>query len=435
MAEIRPFAALRYAAVDALGTVLAPPYDVISPSQQEELHELDPHNVIRLELARGRTDDPVAGRYAHASDALRQWRRGNVIGRDARPAYYPYEERFGGSTRRGFFATVRLHPWNYGVVLPHERTRPKPKADRRELLHACRTQFSPILALFADPDGAVRAALDQATRVDPTACAQTETALFGEIARGHVLWRTEGALANRLTMLLGDKQIFIADGHHRYETALDYRDERRAADADWSPEAPYEHVMMLLVPVEDPGLFVLPTHRLVTLPVDVPSDALLSSWRETFHIASTSISRGGAAIAADLAQRGRAGHTFAVLGVETGLVHFLTLRRPPDDWPHPQTWRDLDVGLLEALIIEPLQHTHPGAGVEFTRDPDEALRHVAARRSHLAFVLNSTSVHQILTVAGAGDRMPEKSTYFAPKVATGLVMYPLEPARGFPRLA
>src|SRR5262245_8795755 len=168
----------------------------------------------------------MAGRYAHAAETLHQWRRQNVVGRDARPAYYPYEERFGGLTRRGFFATVRLHPWSDGVVLPHERTRPKPKADRRELLHACRTQFSPIFSLFADRDGAVRELLAQVARDEAVACAQTEAPVFGEIARGHLLWRSEGRLADELTKRLADKQLFIADGHHRYETALDYRDEQ-----------------------------------------------------------------------------------------------------------------------------------------------------------------------------------------------------------------
>jgi len=429
VAEIRPFAALRYAAVDDLSAVLAPPYDVISAAQQDELHELDPHNVIRLELARGGTDQPMAGRYAHAAETLHQWRRQNVLGRDARPAYYPYEERFGGLTRRGFFATVRLHPWSYGVVLPHERTRPKPKADRRELLHACRTQFSPIFSLFEDRDGAVRELLDVATRAEAAACAQTEAPIFGEIAGGHVLWRTEGQLANRLTMLLADKQLFIADGHHRYETALDYRDERRQVEPDWTPDAPYELAMMLLVPVEDPGLVVLPTHRLVTLPAGVEAAALLDCWRERLAAEAVPLPASPAAIADELARRGREGHVFAALGLEPGTVHYLTVRAPADGWPHPATWRDLSVGLLEALIVEPLQHRYPGTGVEFSRDPAETLRHAEASPGHLSFLLNPTGVEQILTVAGAGDRMPEKSTYFAPKVATGLVMYPLEPAR------
>src|SRR5262245_54238171 len=265
----------------------------------------------------------MAGRYARAAETLRQWRRQNVLGRDGRPAYYPYEERFGGLTRRGFFAAVRLHPWSDGVVLPHERTRPKPKADRLELLHAGRTQFSPIFSLFEDRDGAVRELLDVATRADAAACAQTESPIFDEIARGHVLWRTEGALADRLTALLADKQLYIADGHHRYETALSYRDERRQTDPDWSPGAPYESTMMLLVPIEDRGLVVLPTHRLVTLPPGVDAATLPERWREQFAVESAPLPADPRGLTEELARRGREGHAFAALGVEPGRVHYL----------------------------------------------------------------------------------------------------------------
>lgn len=429
MAEIRPFAALRYAAVDDLSAVLAPPYDVISPEQQEELHALDPYNVVRLELARGGTDEPLAGRYAHAAETLQQWRRANVLGRDPTPSYYPYQERFGGSTRRGFFAIVRLRPWEYGVVLPHERTRPKPKTDRRELLHTCRTQFSPIFSLFEDRDGEVRDLLEMAMRDAPVACAQTEGALFGEIAADHTLWRTAPAIGRQLTMLLSDKQLFIADGHHRYETALDYRDERRRAEPDWTPDAPYEQVMMLLVPVEDPGLVVLPTHRIVTLGCAVDGAVLLAAWQRHFHVESAALPLNGNSVADEIARRGREGHAFAAMGVEPGVVHYLTLRSVPEEFAHPPTWQDLNVGLLTALIVEPLEHRCPGAQVEFTRDPEVARRHAEASDRQLSFLVNPTGVEQILTTARARDRMPEKSTYFAPKVATGLVMYPLDAPR------
>jgi uncharacterized protein (DUF1015 family) len=230
-------------------------------------------------------------------------------------------------------------------------------------------------------------------------------------------------------MLLSDKQLFIADGHHRYETALDYRDERRRAEADWSPDAPYEHVMMLLMPVEDPGLVVLPTHRLVTLGCGVDAPGVLAAWRRQFHVEAQPLPPRGAAVGDELARRGREGHVFAALGVEPGVVHYLTLRVPPEDWPHAATWRDLDVGLLTALIVDPLTDRRPGAQVEFTRDPDEAIRHGSASRRNLSFLLNATGVEQILTVARARDPMPEKSTYFLPKVATGLVMYPLDAPR------
>jgi uncharacterized protein (DUF1015 family) len=420
--QLRPFAALRYAAVDSLGAVIAPPYDVISEAQQGELYARDPHNVIRLELARGGTDEPLAGRYAHAAETLRQWRRRNVLGRDPFPAFYAYEERFptasGDRTRKGIFASVRLHDWAERVVLPHERTRPKPKADRRELLHTCRVQFSPIFSLFEDPGGSTRELLDECTRGVPIACAQVRPGGAGEIAPSHQLWQLDDRAAARMSELFRDRQLFIADGHHRYETALDYRDERRLALNVHDPEAPHEYVMMLLVPADDPGLVVLPTHRMLTLEGRLDT----TEWRRRFHV-EVGDAASGAALYAELQRRGRDLAVFAALGVEPGKVYWLTLKHPPADWDAPPTWRDLDVGLLQRLVVEPLEHAH--AQVEFTRDPDEALAHAEADARHVSFLLNATGVEQILAVASAGDRMPEKSTYFAPKVATGLVMYPL----------
>jgi uncharacterized protein (DUF1015 family) len=389
--------------------------------------------VIRLELARGGTDEALAGRYAHAAATLHDWRRRNVLGRDARPAFFPYEERFaspdGDHVRRGFFARVRLHPWSDRVVLPHERTRPKPKADRRELLHTCRTQFSPIFSLFEDPGGEVAALLAEAMLATPAACGEVRSPAAAEIARSHTLWRTEAETATRLAALFQERQIFIADGHHRYETALDYRDERRAALNRRDPEAPHEFAMMLLVPANDSGLVVLPTHRLITMPGPGDRAGLVASWSTAFDVERRPLPTGdqvGEAIAAELRQRGATAHAFAVLGLEPAAVHWLTLARPPADWDAPATWRDLDVGLLQALIVDPLERRQHGTAVEFTRDPSEAVAHARSGVGRLSILLNATGVEQILAVARAGDRMPEKSTYFYPKVATGLVMYPLE---------
>ncbi|HUH02457.1 MAG TPA: DUF1015 domain-containing protein, partial [Kofleriaceae bacterium] len=342
------------------------------------------------------------------------------------------EERFGGPgaerTRRGFFAAVRLHPWEDRVVLPHERTRPKPKADRRELLHTCRTQFSPIFSLFEDPTGEIGEVLARAARTQPIACAQVPPGTSAEVAASHLLWRMDDSLAERLSELLAPRPLFIADGHHRYETALDYRDERRQALAICDPNAPYELTLMLLVSANDPGLIVLPTHRLVAMPEHAGAADLLHGWRREFEIEREPIPPGAGAgvwLATETGHRGCDSRCFAVVGLEPGMVHWLRLRQTPAEWPHPPTWRDLDVGLLEALIVEPLKRRFPETQVEFTRDANEAVRH-AAGPARFSVLLNPTTVDQVLAVAQAGDRMPEKSTYFWPKVATGMVMYPLE---------
>lgn len=430
MAEIRPLAALRYIAVDDLGAVLAPPYDVVSPTQQAQLYRQDRHNVIRLELARPAPRAGEVGRYERARRTLADWRRHNVLGLDADPTFYVYEEQFSlaghAHRRRGIFAAVRLHEWDERIVLPHEHTRPKPKADRLSLLRACQTQFSPIFGLIDDPAGDVRSILASAASEVPLACADTRTSATGEIADRHLLWRVDAATAAHLTVHLRDRLVFIADGHHRYETALDYRAERRRATGAIDPAASFEHVLMLLVPAQDPGLRVLPTHRLLTLPSPIDADALEALWGAHFAIEHRKLPRGRSAATASerMLASGAGERAFVVLGLRSDVATILHLRQPPVAWHAPATWRELDVGLLQALVVEPLVRQAPGAEVEFTRDIGEALVHARGDRG-LALLLNPVGVQQILDVARAGDRMPEKSTYFFPKVATGLVMYPL----------
>jgi uncharacterized protein (DUF1015 family) len=354
-----------------------------------------------------------------------------VLGHDTRPAFYPYEERFptpqGDQARRGFFAAVRVHPWSDLVVLPHERTRSKPKADRLELLRATRTQISPIFCLFEDDGGEARQILDEITRDVPLVCGTTTAPACRDIARDHTLWWAANRPAQQLVDLFVNRRLYIADGHHRYETALEYRDERRAVADRWDPSAPYEYVMALLVPADDPGLVVLPTHRLIHTPRPLDREALVEGWRRTFVVDTWPLPERepGQALADELRRRGAYHHIFAALGVEPGIAHMLSLRGAPRDWHAPASWRTLDVGLLQALIVEPLER-YPGTEVEFTRDPEECVRHAARDRRNLSLLLNATTVDQILAVARAGDRMPEKSTYFMPKVATGMVMYPLD---------
>ena len=432
MAEVRPFTALRYIAIDNLGDVLSPPYDVISSAEQEGLYRRDPHNVIRLELALGDQDQSAAGRYAQAAETQSDWRHQNVLGRDGVPAIYLYEETFtlAGSTqtRSGFFAAVRLHPWEDNVVLAHERTRPKPKADRLAMLNAGRTQFSPLFALFDDPDGSIRSLMAGLRVGDPNACADIKHPVGAEMATGHRLWRVEGEAANALCAALADQPIYMADGHHRYETALSYRDARLATGEILTDESPANYVLMLLAAAEEPGLIVLPTHRLVRFSAPVDADALRRAWSLWFDIEEKALGVGsgvGDPITDELIARGAKQPTFAVLDAEKDRVWFLELARQPSEWHAPEIWRSLDVGLLESLIVEDIQERDPDVSIEFTRSVEEAVS-FGNDPQCISIILNATTIQQVLSVARAGDRMPEKSTYFSPKVATGMVMFPLE---------
>ncbi|MES1166017.1 MAG: DUF1015 domain-containing protein, partial [Verrucomicrobiota bacterium] len=264
MAVVAPFAGLRYdpTRVGELGPVLAPPYDVIGAAEHTALEEQHPQNVVRLELPRGESD----ARYAEAARLLQTWKEQGLVRPDAGPAFYVYEQQFrlpGAPAsarmfaRRGFFAAVRLEAFERRVILPHERTLAGPKQDRLKLMRATRTQISPIFGLYRDAEGAARAIIDEATarpaEVDAT------------LADGgrHRLWTvTDPAATAGLARVLADKQILIADGHHRYETMLTLGPELRSLDFA-AGQAAADFAMMFLARAEDPGLLVLPTHRMV----------------------------------------------------------------------------------------------------------------------------------------------------------------------------
>ena len=243
MAEAQPFPGLRFAGV-TLGDAIAPPYDVISPEEQDRLYDRSPYNVVRLELGRERD------RYAEAQRCFQEWRQAGVLRQDE-PSFYVYEQRFHGDrVRRGLFARVKLEPWSAGVVLPHEETLTKPKADRLDLLRAVQANVSPVFGLYEDPGKELAGLLSSVCAQAPAQEAKDEA---GE---DHRLWQvSEPSVVSNVRAFFGNRQLFIADGHHRYETALAYRDE---AGTEAS-----KYVLMALVDFADAGLLVLPTHRLI----------------------------------------------------------------------------------------------------------------------------------------------------------------------------
>ncbi|HSZ83755.1 MAG TPA: DUF1015 domain-containing protein, partial [Polyangia bacterium] len=259
MAEIVPFAGLRYdlTRVGDAARVLAPPYDVIGEAERSDLEAREPHNIVRVELPRGEGD----ARYGAAANLLRAWIAEGVLRREPTPAMYLYEQQFTWAgkayTRQGFIAALRLEPFDKRVVLPHERTLTGPKEDRRKLLVTTRTQISQVFGLYRDADGAARAELEAVSTAAPALDATTTD------GTRHRLWViTEAARLNKLAGIMSDKQVLIADGHHRYETMVSLRGELRGAGGAGARE-PADYGAMYLAPAEDPGLLVLPTHRLV----------------------------------------------------------------------------------------------------------------------------------------------------------------------------
>ena len=403
--------------------MIAPPYDVVGEDAVAALHARSEFNVGHIESPRAAGD---GDRYAHAAALLDTWQREGVLIRDEAPAYYVYEQRtaIGGErvARRCCFARMQLSPFDDGVVRPHEHTMSGPKADRLALLSATRVNISPLLVMYQDPSGAAATVIDQATIGEPVYTATDD--------RGdeHRLWIVDDpAAVEALTAAAAGSTATIADGHHRYETALNYRAERGGAGGG---DEGARWVLAGLVAEDEPGLVVLPTHRL--LPDAAPSADFAERLGELYEIeAVDGIEELWSRVQAGASSPG----TFGMLGLGGEGLHLLRTRsataldaRMPAEWSPAS--RALDVLILNETILGPLLGLDAAAftagRVEFSEDVAEAWEWTQAEPGRLAFLVNSTRVDQVVSVADAGEVMPQKSTFFYPKLATGMVLNPLD---------
>jgi len=415
VANVVPFRGIRYRLPEAeLGSVIAPPYDIISPDQQAALYEGHPLNIIRVELTREKAGED---RYAVAARTLGEWLAEGVLARDDSPAFYAYRQTFslGGRevTRTGFFGAVQLQPFSAGVVLPHEGTLAAAKADRLALMRACEADVSPVFAMFNDGTGDVRATLERH---------RGERWRSRDGQQHELIPITDDASIEIIRNSLADQPVFIADGHHRYETALALRDQMRQQHPDAPPEAAFNYVLMLLVPTEDEGLVILPTHR-VLRGVDAGDWAELRPRLKTcfdlasHRLASDDLEAEGERIIAWLQESDAPGRFAAYPGGDE--IEFLSLQRGVAGANERH-----DVSTLQNLIVTPLVG-EAGADlghIRYVSDHATALRLVAEGEYTLALLLRSTTVAQVQEAALAGKRLPGKSTYFYPKVPTGLVL-------------
>jgi uncharacterized protein (DUF1015 family) len=438
MADIAPLKPLRYAATRDLASLVAPPYDVISPSERLELMSRSPHNVVRLILPEGEGD----AKYAHAQGVLEAWRKDGVLVRDDVPAFYRYDQSFdppGGGARRkrrGFLALVRLVPFDDRVVLPHERTLSGPKEDRLKLFRATRTNLSPGFMLYRDPERVLDAPLETGELI---ASFQTPDRVQHELAK---VTRPEALAA--IVGHIAKSSLLIADGHHRYETALRYGQEvdqalgSSAKPLNSRPE--HRYFMVFLCNGDDPNLVVYATHRLVhSLPAFDWTDFLAKAGAlfEVERLAGD-VTRHEAR----LAEVGRS--TTAFLAVAKGMqgseVALLKLRAGADLAAHPtlgarpKVVRTTDVavlhsGLLEHVLGISLDAQAKKTNLTYLQDPRQGVEKVTSGEGQVLFVMNPTPVAQVRDVAEAGEVMPQKSTYFYPKVLTGLTIHTLDPER------
>ncbi len=426
MARVRPFAGFRYDRSIDITPVIAPPYDVISDSQREALLANDPRNVVAVELPSGPLDPTVPGnRYETGAATWRSWRADGTLKPDAEPSVYVLEQRFSVHgkpvRRRAFIVEVGLEPFSAGVILPHERTLPKAIGDRFELTRATGANLSQVLGLFEDAEGATDELFDTIMASTPVAEA---TDADGVTSR---MWATSDPdVAARLSHMLADKSIFIADGHHRYTTALAYRDLRRAEAAEQGVnvvDPAYDFVMMALVNMEDPELVVMPTHRVANASGVFDAAAFEEGLRRHFVLADAPADKPWKVLAdieapAFLIQtRNDAGPRVATLRSDVDIDAAIPLERST-------AWKHLDVAVLQELVLEPLLGIHPDRPetldrLGFVKGAEDAL--AMAQERDVVFVLRPTRMDQLREVALAGETMPQKSTYFYPKLLSGLV--------------
>ncbi len=414
MVDILPFRGIRYdpaAAGTTLDQLAAPPYDVISPSEQNALYAKHPANVVRLIL--GREDD----KYAQAARLFREWLASGILKAEETPSMYVYRQKFNDPQtgrpvpeRYGLVCLLKLEDYSTGRVLPHEKTLTGPKADRLDLLRATEAQFESIYGLFSDPDSAVRSFIqeyddreDVIERVD------------GLLGSTHKVERIADADAQAvLKELMADKAVFIADGHHRYETALTYQREAQAE----SPK-PADYILVTLTAFEDEGLLVLPTHRLVRGIPEEKIAALPSALARQFALSESRLETVEAEIAAQSASGKIA---FGV--ILPNAVHLAVLTADP---PAASAAERLPVSLLGTLILDKclgidVSKVADGSQVSYTRELSEAAQAVASGDAQAAFVLGRPSVAEVEAVSLAGEVMPQKSTFFYPKLLSGLVL-------------
>ncbi|MBI5231465.1 MAG: DUF1015 domain-containing protein [Coriobacteriales bacterium] len=433
MPLVRPLRAWRYARTARdITPLVAPPYDVVSEDQRTELLSRDPHNAVALELPEGPLDPSVPGnRYETGARRWAEWRREGILKQDDEPGIYVLEQRFeiGGQpkTRRALFVDVEISPFADGVVLPHERTLPKALGDRFELIKATAANFSPVFALYDDPESRIDSLLSVTGAMTPAAEADADDSSHS------VLWRvTDPQVVSTVVNVLRDKRLFIADGHHRYTTALAYRDLRRdeaggqpASDVPAAERPAYDFVLMALVNMEDPELVVLPTHRLADAAGTFDPVGFVRGLEERFVVTDLPFGHPSGVLdsvegPAFLFQaRGEARPRLAVLRADVDLDVAIPLDRS-------DAWKRLDVAVLQELVLDPLLGIHPDRAetlerLSFCKDAHKALEEVADGHHDVAFVLRATGVEQLRAVALGGEIMPQKSTYFYPKLLSGLL--------------
>ncbi len=445
MATVEAFRGWRYnpQKIKNMSSVLAPPYDLISEAQHADYSARSPYNIVHLTLGGAPfSPDPYLSRYPRAADYWHHWRDQGIFIQEQTPALYVYEQDYldplrGPISRRGYIAAVKLHEYEEQVILPHEQIRPAVKTDRLGMMRACQCAFSQVFALFSDPSLAVDELLYSALPSEPLFVVADDEGVV------HRMWCVvDPEVIHDISTVMADKQIVIADGHHRYAAALAYRDQMRA-ERGAEACAPWQYTTMFLCNVDAGTLTILPSHRLIR---ELPPSAyeyLRDPAAGVFAISRcelpTAPAERNTTLRAFLAKIHEAGASQHQFGLYTGDNELCLLKAPhgkaalrdfaPESCP---AWRNLDVAVLHYTIIEGLmrlsgQYGESQKNIFFTRSAEAAIASVDTGESAAAFLINPPSIQDVMEVAAAGDYMPQKGTHFYPKPLAGVAIHDLRP--------
>jgi uncharacterized protein (DUF1015 family) len=398
---------------------MAPPYDIVSPELKEELYNKSPYNIIRVDF--GKDDDgdnEHRNRYSRASQFLSDWLREEVLLHDPEPSFYCYEisyEICGENKKvRGFLGAVRIEELGTGKVHPHEMTYSKPKSDRLNILRHCNANTSPIFSLYSSREKLASSILDDTSDKPPYIEASDKDGFT------HRLWKISISTSTEtIREEMSDKDIYIADGHHRYETALAFKKEMEDKVMESTGKEPFNYVLMFLSNMEEEGLTLLPTHRIIEINSDIK---IKDSLRKFFDIQKVSMEGADEKqLRAKMLEIMRSrDHTFGMLLTNSNNYYTLTYNSSNLDLNLPESLKRLDVSILHKLIFEKLLNVDH---FEYEMDPDIAVERSRKGSFEAVFFLNPTRIQDVKEVALAGHRMPPKSTYFYPKLLTGMVIY------------
>jgi uncharacterized protein (DUF1015 family) len=434
LATIRPFAGIHYASRPdlELSKLIAPPYDVLDDAQKAALQAKHPNNIVSVDLPfmppKSVGPDEV---YEKANTTLQAWLSAGVLVQDRRPAIYPYTQTFehAGKTfhRRGFVCLVKLEPFGEGHIVPHEKTYKGPIEDRLKLMRATGMQLSPIFGLFADPRGEITRMLYQNVGKP-----ELEGTLDG--VRNQLWSVIDAELENRLIETFGARQIYIADGHHRYTTALQYRDEQATKHGGALPQAhPAHWCMFVLVAMENDGLLILPTHRLVGGIESFDIQKFRMAVVKKFDVAETPLPPDKVDDYVNNILPMQPAHTFGLYDGRTKKLYELKLKDAdllkPLEPKRSEAWRRLDVAILQRYLLDEIMQPTFASGKElargYTANPDEIVPMTDGKKYQVALLLKATPLTALQQLGEHGEVMPQKSTFFFPKLATGMMIAPL----------